>query len=87
MCVRTETRADEFLDGHGETTGRKVYHQRMMESGEVSQLRSRLNQVSAQSKNIPVSVEHLVALAETLVKLLDKILYGIEDVKKLQRHG
>ena len=87
MHVQRETRAEEFLDDFVKPFGRKGVHENMTESAELSQLRSRLNQVSARSKSAAVTVEHLVALGETVITMLDKIMSGIEDLKKSQRYG
>ena len=58
----------------------------LTESAELSTLKSRLNQVSQQSKSIPISPGHLLALAETMISILDKIISGIEAIKASQRH-
>ncbi len=87
MHIQKETRAERFVDGCARPVKRKGAREDMTEGAESSQLRSRLNQVSAQSKSFPVNVEHLIALGETVITMLDKIMSEIEDIKKSQRHG
>ncbi len=87
MHVQRETRAEGFLDDYVEPIERKGAHENMTESAELSQLISRLNQLSARSKIVPVTVEHLVVFAETIIMMLDRVLAEIEDLKKSRRHG
>ncbi len=85
MHVQKETRADEFLDDYVEPMGKKVLCKPMMESAELSELISQLNQVSQQSKMIPVNEKHLVVLAKGMMSMLEKILSEIDQMKKSQQ--
>lgn len=71
------TRANGFLDEYTRPLEKRAVHENMTGSAELSALISRLNQVSAQSKNISVTPEHLVVFAETIIILLDKFLVEI----------
>ena len=82
MHIHGDTRAERFVDDYVEPIERKGGRANMMESAELSALKSRLNQVSGRSKNILVSTEHLVVFAEAVMNVLEVIS---KDIKMLQQ--
>ena len=86
MDVQKETRAQRFVDNYAKPMKGNALDN-LTESAELSALRSRLNQVSQQSKSIPINLGHLLALAETIISILDKIISGIEAIKASQRRS
>jgi hypothetical protein len=91
MHCRKETRADGLLEELTEPARQTSLQKSMAESMNLSALTARLNGLSQQYKNTPVSAEHLTALAEFLMGILhefqNRVLSELEDLKKSQRHG
>jgi len=79
-----DTRAQRFLDDIGPVGERSPY-ENVMESVDLSGIKSKLNQASQKARRTTATVEHIIVLAEVIMTELEQVQREIQDLKRSRR--